>query len=399
MDNEQVRFERLVAGGDALGHLADGRVVFVPGALPGELVDVQITQAKKDFARGEVAAIIEPSAHRATPPCPNVERGCGGCSWQHLDVSQHMDAKVQIVREALKRTAKIDDADITVGGQVASEGTRTTVRMAVNAEGKLGFRRANSHDVIDTPTCLIAHPLLNNFIADVRVKGATEVTLRCAVATGEIGAWLHNEDGEEAPGASIKGLPKNAEVGRMAVVHEHVHDVALQVSMSAFFQASPQAAEMLVSAVNDAAGEEALTGQLGLVVDAYGGGGLFTATLVDNDVPVTIVESSPSACADARRNLHEHAVNIQQIAFEQWSPQVAGLVIADPARNGLGAAGVENLALTEASKVVLVSCDAVAGARDIRLLMNAGYTCDSITVLDLFPHTPHVEVVSAFTRT
>jgi 23S rRNA (uracil1939-C5)-methyltransferase len=284
-----------------------------------------------------------------------------------------MDAKVQIVREALKRTAKIDDADITVGGQVASAGTRTTVRMAVNAEGKLGFRRANSHDVIDTPTCLIAHPLLNNFIADVRVKGATEVTLRCAVATGEIGAWLHNEDGEEAQGASIKGLPKNAEVGRMAVVHEHVHDVALQVSMSAFFQASPQAAEMLVSAVNDAAGEDALTGQLGLVVDAYGG--------------------------DARRNLHEHAVNIQQIAFEQWSPQIAGLVIADPARNGLGAAGAENLALTEARKVVLVSCDAVAGARDIRLLMNAGYTCDSITVLDLFPHTPHVEVVSAFTRT
>jgi 23S rRNA (uracil1939-C5)-methyltransferase len=271
--------------------------------------------------------------------------------------------------------------------------------MAVNAEGKLGFRRANSHDVIDTPTCLIAHPMLNSFIADVRVKGATEVTLRCAVATGEIGAWLHNEDGEEAQGATITGLPKHTEIGRMAVVHEHVHDVALQVSMSAFFQASPQAAEMLVSAVNDAAGEEALTGQLGLVVDAYGGGGLFTATLVDNDVPVTIVESSPSACADARRNLREHAVNIQQIAFEQWSPQIAGLVIADPARNGLGAAGVENLALTEASKVVLVSCDAVAGARDIRLLMNAGYTCDSITVLDLFPHTPHVEVVSAFTRT
>ena len=184
MNNERVRFERLVAGGDALGHLADGRVVFVPGALPGELVDVQITQAKKDFARGEVAAIIEPSAHRVMPPCPNVERGCGGCSWQHLDVSQHMDAKVQIVREALKRTAKIDDADITVGGQVASAGTRTTVRMAVNAEGKLGFRRANSHDVIDTPTCLIAHPMLNSFIADVRVKGATEVTLRCGVATG-----------------------------------------------------------------------------------------------------------------------------------------------------------------------------------------------------------------------
>ena len=106
MNNEQVRFERLVAGGDALGHLADGRVIFVPGALPGELVDVQITQAKKDFARGTVASIVEPSEHRVAPPCEHVARGCGGCSWQHLDVAQHMEAKVAIVREAYAAMAR-----------------------------------------------------------------------------------------------------------------------------------------------------------------------------------------------------------------------------------------------------------------------------------------------------
>ena len=85
MSGQRVTIERLVAGGDALARLEDGRVVFVDGALPGEVVDVEITQSKKDFARATLASIVTPSPHRVDPPCPNVARGCGGCSWQHLD--------------------------------------------------------------------------------------------------------------------------------------------------------------------------------------------------------------------------------------------------------------------------------------------------------------------------
>ncbi|MDA0298059.1 MAG: TRAM domain-containing protein [Actinobacteria bacterium] len=398
MNNEQVRFERLVAGGDALGHLADGRVVFVPGALPGELVDVQITQAKKDFARGTVASIIEPSTHRVVPPCEHVARGCGGCSWQHLDVAQHMEAKVAIVREALRRNGKIETLEVTAGGFVHPTASRTTLRMAVTPDGRLGFRRGGSHDVIDTPTCLVAHPLLNEFIGDVRVTGATEATLRCGVETGEVGIWLHDEDGEDVHGATVTGLPSQVVVGRKEMLHEVVQGVSLQVSMASFFQASQVAAELLVSAVNDAAGDAALSGEYGPIIDAYGGVGLFTATLVDTDIPVVLVESNPSACSDARSNLHDHDVSIEQIAVEQWRVQDAGLVIADPARNGLGAMGVNAIVATEAKRIVLVSCDAVAGARDIRLLLDAGYACEGVTVLDLFPNTPHVEVVSSFTR-
>jgi 23S rRNA (uracil1939-C5)-methyltransferase len=373
-------------------------VVFVPGALPGELVDVQITQAKKDFARGTVASIIEPSTHRVAPPCEHVARGCGGCSWQHLDVAQHMEAKVAIVREALRRNGKIETLEVVAGGFVPPTASRTTLRMAVTPDGRLGFRRGGSHDVIDTPSCLVAHPLLNEFIGDVRVTGATEATLRCGVATGDVGIWLHDEDGEDVPGATVTGLPSHAVVGRKAMLHEVVQGVSLQVSMASFFQASQVAAELLVSAVNDAAGDAALSGEFGPIIDAYGGVGLFTATLVDTDIPVVLVESNPSACSDARSNLHDHDVSIEQIAVEQWRVQDAGLVIADPARNGLGAMGVNAVVATEAKRIVLISCDAVAGARDIRLLLDAGYACEGVTVLDLFPNTPHVEVVSSFTR-
>jgi 23S rRNA (uracil1939-C5)-methyltransferase len=373
-------------------------VIFVPGALPGELVDVQITQAKKDFARGTVASIVEPSEHRVAPPCEHVARGCGGCSWQHLDVAQHMEAKVAIVREALRRNGKIETLEVTAGGFVPPTASRTTLRMAVTPDGRLGFRRGGSHDVIDTPTCLVAHPMLNEFIGDVRVTGATEATLRCGVTTGEVGIWLHDEDGEDVPGATVTGLPSHVVVGRKAMLHEVVQGVSLQVSMASFFQASQVAAELLVSAVNDAAGDAALSGEYGPIIDAYGGVGLFTATLVDTDIPVVLVESNPSACSDARSNLHDHDVSIEQIAVEQWRVQDAGLVIADPARNGLGAMGVNAIVATEAKRIVLVSCDAVAGARDIRLLLDAGYACEGVTVLDLFPNTPHVEVVSSFSR-
>lgn len=398
MTAQRVTIERLVAGGDALAHLEDGRVVFVEGALAGEVVDVEIVQSKKDFARATVGSIVTPSVHRITPPCPNVARGCGGCSWQHLDHALHGETKMELVTEALRRTAHLEDVPVRFGGSLPPRASRTTLRMAVDEHGRLGFHKSHSHDVVGVEECLVAHEMLVELLADARVEGASEVTMRCGVASGERGVWLHDDKGRDAKGATITGLPRDVKIGRREVVHETVHGVNLQVSMPAFFQTSAIAAELLVNAVNTAAGDAALSGDFGPIVDAYGGGGLFSATLVDTDVDIVLVESNKAACNDAHVNLADHQVRIEQIAVEQWQPIEAGLVIADPARNGLGRVGVETIVATEAPRIVLVSCDAVAGARDIRLLMDAGYSCESVTVLDLFPHTPHVEVVTALSR-
>ena len=124
-------------------------------------------------------------------------------------------------------------------------------------------------------------------------------------------------------------------------------------------------------------------------------------------MPVTLVEANESSCRDAAVNL---AFNISQTLdtdspseivrsnIEQWNPVTAGLVIADPARTGLGPLAVSRLVETNAPRIVLVSCDAVAGARDLRLLIDVGYELSQVTVLDLFPHTPHIETVSVLQR-
>ena len=139
MTAQRVTIERLVAGGDALAHLEDGRVVFVEGALPGEVVDVEITQSKKDFARASLTSIVTPSPHRVEPPCPNVARGCGGCSWQHLDHDRHARTKIDLVTEALRRTAHLEGIEVGFGGSLPPSASRTTLRMAVDKTVASGF--------------------------------------------------------------------------------------------------------------------------------------------------------------------------------------------------------------------------------------------------------------------
>jgi 23S rRNA (uracil1939-C5)-methyltransferase len=117
-----VRPDRLVPGGDALARDGDGRVVFVRGALPGELVEVELTEIKKDWARGGVVRMLEITDERVTPPCPHRLEGCGGCDWQHLAVASQLSAKTGLVVEALQRTGRIASPVVSTGHAVPPHG-------------------------------------------------------------------------------------------------------------------------------------------------------------------------------------------------------------------------------------------------------------------------------------
>lgn len=405
MDLVELRTERIAAGGDALGHLADGRVVFVDGALPGELVRVELTEQRKDMARATVSAVLEPSPHRRSAPCENVARGCGGCSWQHVADEHQLSLKVDIVVDALRRIGRMADAAdlVTAGRGVPPLAWRTTARVAIHGSSP-GFREAQGHRVCVTGPCMVTHPRVSRVIAEGRFPGAKEVLIRTSVATG---ATVVVVDGPmkgirvpELDGTLtlLAATDLNREV--LGDLEEDVHGTRLRVSARSFFQSGPAAAELLVSQVRDDLGgftPDAL-------VDLYGGVGLFAALLGDGIANVAVVEDSPTAVADAKVNLGDLA-QVHRSSVEGWTPprgirrakQTA--VIADPARAGLGRDGVATIVGCAPARLVLVSCDAASMARDVGLLREQGYHLEHATVLDLFPQTPHVEVVSVLTPT
>lgn len=391
-DPTLVRIEKVVAEGDGLGRLADGRVVFVEGALPGELVEITIVKQSRDYARAIVARIVESNPERVEPPCRYVAEGCGGCNVQHASLSLQRSIKVDIVRESLQRLGRIGSPDVRSTWFAPRVGERSTIRVARAPDGSLGFRRRRGHDVVSVDHCLVARPEFDAAFASVRApKEIDEITVRVSVASGRIGAWWEPSD------VPIGGLGDEVSRGARARLVESVHGRRLEVSMASFFQSSPLAAEDIVDAVAAALGpvHEWPTGPF---VDLYGGVGLFSVTVAPDDRPVIVVESNPFACDDARRNLADREADVVSSRVEDWEPVPASVIVADPSRDGLRAGGVDVIERTGASVVALVSCDPASLGRDARLLGDAGFDLDWVEVIDPFPHTHHVEAVSRFVR-
>lgn len=413
-----VRAERMVAGGDALSRLDDGRVAFVTGALPGEEVAVEIRNDRKDFVKATAVEVVEPSPDRVVPTCPHRREGCGGCGWMHFDTQAQVAAKVEIVAESLRRVGRFDFDDVErvvqVGASVSPFGYRTTIRL-VGMDGGVGFREERSDEVVPIDHCQIAHENLSSVLREISVAPGVELTLRTSDATDGVTArWTRPEDRQRrnekrrsnAPaGQSVSGLPDEVHIGDRAFLVEKIDGVNLQVSAPSFFQSGPRAAELLVDAVRRAAPE---LGDADHAVDAYGGVGLFAATVMRGVRRVTLIESARSSCLDARENLKHRSgqgdkrVEIIRSDVGDWKPgddhEPIDVVVADPARPGLAKPGVGAMLRMDAPVLVLVSCDPVSLARDARLLTDAVYRMDSVEVLDLFPQTSHVECVTRFVR-
>jgi 23S rRNA (uracil1939-C5)-methyltransferase len=386
----QLSVERLAVGGDGIAHEPDGRVVFVSGSLPGEVVRVEVTSRGRDFWRASAVEVIEASPDRVQPPCPYVALGCGGCGWQYVSPDAQVILKETMVADALARQGGLRSARTRIGRSVSATGYRTGMRFGVSPDGRLGLRRAASHELVHMAECPVAHPALSSMIPNVRAVGAEEVALRVSAATAERTAVIV----AGRPSAALGGLDTSVAVGPEAAIHEVVAGRSLRVSAASFFQSGAQSAGLLVDAVTRAAGDTSVVHRW---ADLYSGIGLFAATIL-RDVPVVTVELSGSSCADARVNLADRPVVLVEGDVDRWIPEPVDLVVADPARAGLGRGGVASIAGTGAGTVVLVSCDAAALGRDTRLLSEAGYHHVESEVLDLFPGTSHVEVVTRFER-
>lgn len=406
-----MRARHLVAGGAALAHDADGRVVLVDGALPGELVVVGDLERRERLITGTVATVLEASPHRINPSCPMVAAGCGGCDLQHADPGGQPDMKVAIVADALRHLGRLGDAVVVAGPPLAADGFRTTVRAVIDPMGRAGFRRARSHDPVVPGHCGVAHHLADAILANGRFPRASEVTIRVGAASGDQLVMVAVDDAStlkdvlaavEVPAGVAVAGPDGIAGGAMLSLREQVARRWWRISAPSFFQTRPDGAEALASVVASQVARLRAAGAdgEGLLVDAYAGVGLFAGVMRDQGWggPITAVERAGSSTADARHNLAGDDVVVAASAVERWAPQRASIVVADPARSGLGRKAVDVLAATNATGIVLVSCDAASLGRDAALLASHGFTHLGSEVIDVFTHTHHVEVVTTFSR-
>ncbi len=392
----ELTVDRAATGGAAIGNGPDGRVVFVPGALPGERVLVETEVEHRNRIEARLLDVVETSPDRVEPACGHVADGCGGCDWQHVRPERQSTLRREIVADCLRRLARLDPGtagiDIVAGPALPATGYRTTVRAAV-VDGRAAYRLRASHDTITIERCPIADPLVEELLVEGRFGSATEVVVRAGANTGERLVVVDpTVDGVLVPDdVKVVGVDELA-AGARPHYHEELAGLRLQISARSFFQCRPDGARALAELAGDAVADAE-----GVLLDGYCGVGLFGA-LAGIGRLVIAVESDPSAVADATWNLRPHGRVVNE-RFERWTPEPVGAAIVDPARAGLRAGGCDTLAATGAELVALVSCDPASLARDAALLGDRGYRLDRVTVLDLFGHTSHIEAVSRFVRT
>jgi 23S rRNA (uracil1939-C5)-methyltransferase len=365
---------KLVAGGDGLGFL-DGKAVFVPDTLPGEVVRVRWTQRHRDFDRAAVLEVRQPSPHRVTPPC-RLAGTCGGCDWLHIRYQEQLAQKISIVEEALRRVGRIEPPPLLIEPSPPL-GSRSRAQIHRQG-GTLGYMAARSNQLVKVETCpIVAPPIDAIFRGAVRIPDDRErFTVFGSGAT---------PDGA-SPAVAVEGIDDDRDLT------VSIRGRPIVFSVGCFFQSNLAALEKLIPwALEQLSGDVA--------ADLYCGVGLFGAFLSARFSRIICVEESATSIAYARRNVTGTAAEFYPMSVEQWISSGAArsapdTVVADPPRVGLGPEVKEWLCRTRPRTLLYVSCNAVTLARDLARLLSGGFTLDAIRLFDFYPQTSHVEMVA-----
>lgn len=414
-----------VAHGGVFVARHEGRVVFVPDAIPGERVRAQVTDQRASFWRAELLEVLDASPHRRAHvwSAASIERApaarAGGADFGHIALEQQRELKRQVISDALERVGRLDPAELalTVEPALASadaqereDGTRwrTRVSLHVDDDGRVGPFAARSHRVIEVDDL----PLATASIA-AAVPGRT-----AGLRAGRV-------DLVEPADGRVRVIPRpQARDGRrrgaarpaapVEVVEERVGDRIFRLDVGGFWQVHRLAAHSITRAVRDALDAVGGVDPAAHHLDLYGGVGLLAAAVADaGGTRITSVESDARATEHAGGNLAEWVgARAETGRVESWleafttslsAPArdrlAAGVVVLDPPRAGAGRSVVERVVDLHPAHVVYVACDPVALARDMAVFAGHGYRAEAVRGLDLFPHSHHVEAVTVLSRT
>jgi 23S rRNA (uracil1939-C5)-methyltransferase len=418
-DPVEVDLVEAAFGGEALGHLPDGRVVFVPRTLPGERAIVRLLEDRRDYARAELDTLLEQAEGRVQAPCPYYHAGCGGCSWQHADYALQLRIKRGIVIDQLRRIGRFAEPESLVRptiGMLDPWRYRNQARFTVGRKfGELCFTLRGTHRLLRIDDCLIVHPAISATLQ--RLQGRL----------GEVGARVHQVSirvGSNTGQVLVAPrLPPLADVeSGQPFVEEELLGRRFRLQPPSFFQVNtrrelrppPDAlgrawlpvpsdglsmAELLALLVFDRLQPQPTD----TVVDAYSGVGTFALLLAPLVREVIAVEEARSAVQDAIHNAGPDTPNVRFVEgkTEAVLPELEArpeAVILDPARVGAHPAVLHALLDRNPQRLVYVSCDPTTLARDLRVLVDGGYTLHEVQPLDMFPQTYHVESVASLSR-
>ena len=378
----EVEIERIVPGGAGLGH-ADGYTFLVQLAAPGDRVRARVERVRGKVAFASVSEVIKPSPVRIEPPCPYFGR-CGGCDFQQLTYEAQLEAKVEIIRDCLRRIARCDPpAEISITPSPAVWRYRSRARWQHDPVRQfLGYYELASHRVCDVAECPVVLP-------EVQAKLSH---LRATLAAGELDETEEFQAVAGDDGVSL--LPPLAEDD----ARERFRDLAgerYRFDADCFFQINHTLLEpLLAEALGDAAGDGA--------VDLYCGVGLFTLPLARRFARVTAIEGNAAATEFARLNLADAELTNASVHTARVGDWLAGHVqslaptdflLLDPPRAGAEPEALAAIIALRPRRIAYVSCDPATLARDLRALFDAGYALDSVRAFDMFPQTHHVETV------
>ena len=420
----------------------DGRVVFVHGALRGETCRVLILKTLKSVAFAKVLEVIEPSGARVESDCPYFPR-CGGCTYRHMSYEEELRLKKQRVQDNL---ARIGGSAVVVEEILGAADTlryRNKAQYPVSKDGRVGFYRARTHEVIECEQCLLvkseadaAAEALREYMRRCRVAGYDEKTGRGLVrhlyvrsnATGESlicvlvnGDRLPKEDRlvtllrDACPECAGIVLGTNTKKGNVILgdryrtlwgsdrLEDTLCGKTFRLSVPSFYQVNRAQAERLYAKAIEFAD---LTGRE-TVLDLYCGAGTITLALSDHAKKVLGAEIVPEAIDDARENAVRNEVkNVEffcgdasdvakKLAQEHLRPDV---ITVDPPRKGLAPDVVESIAEMQPERVVYVSCDSATMARDVKRFAELGYTATRAAAVDMFPRADHVETICLLSK-
>ncbi|GLW91436.1 class I SAM-dependent RNA methyltransferase [Actinokineospora globicatena] len=380
---------------------AEGRVVFVRHALPGERVVVAITEDKGgSFCRGDAVEVLEASPERVEPPCPlAAPGGCGGCDWQHASADEQRRLKAVVVAEQLDRLAGVSwdvEVEELAGGL---EHWRTRTRLAVDRSGKVGFRAHRSHKIVPVADCVIAAPGTVDVLAGQEWTPGAELEVSVDATGRTHASELLPDKGRLRSGKPV--LRPHRVLGSSVAVEQAARR-EWRLDADGFWQVHPDAADVLAEVVAEWTG----LAEGGAAWDLYAGVGLFAAVLagqVGEEGAVVAVESSRRAAEDGAENLADlpqvrvFAGKVEDVLADGDLPD-PDVVVLDPPRKGAGRSVVDAIAAREPNRVVYVACDPAALARDVAFFAEHGYALADLRAFDTFPMTHHVECVALLQR-